>query len=142
LDAGFVGDALDVRYPFLHRPLVEFGLRLPPELCARPQARKWVLREATRDILPEKVRTRIGKGGPTDALIRSLTNHRSSLEPLVRNPILAELGVVDEAELRRAFETAPIQKDVDGTVSTNVQNTLMVEAWLRMRSGRWPRGSS
>jgi asparagine synthase (glutamine-hydrolysing) len=140
LDAGFLGDTLDVRYPFLYRPLVEFALCLPPQLCARPHARKWVIREAMRGILPEKVRTRVGKGGPTDALLRSLSNQRTLLAPLVQKPILAELGLVDEGQLRSAFETAPTHKDIDGSFSINVQNTLMVEAWLRMRAGRWPQG--
>jgi asparagine synthetase B (glutamine-hydrolysing) len=140
LESGFLGDALDVRYPFLYRPLVEFALSLPPQLCAQPHARKWVLREAMRGILPEKVRTRVGKGGPTDALLRSLANQRALLEPLVQQPILAELGVVDEGRLQHAFANAPVQKDTDGSLAINVQNTLMVEAWLRMRAGRWKQG--
>jgi asparagine synthase (glutamine-hydrolysing) len=40
----FLDEKLDVRHPFLYRPLVEFGLRLPSELCVQPHARKWVLR--------------------------------------------------------------------------------------------------
>jgi asparagine synthase (glutamine-hydrolysing) len=101
---GVIDDVLDVRYPFLYRPLVEFALRLPPELCARPRARKWVLREAMRGILPESVRARIGKGGSTDVLARSLTSQRQLLEPLLRDSLLAELGVVDASKLRAAFE--------------------------------------
>ncbi|MGH7720839.1 MAG: asparagine synthetase B family protein, partial [Gemmatimonadaceae bacterium] len=140
LDAGMIGDVLDVRYPFLARPVVEFALRLPPQLCARPHARKWVLREAMREILPEVVRTRVGKGGPTDALVRSLIAQRAALEPLVQTPLLADLGVVDAPRLRAAFEAAPLSADGDRNLCINVQNTLMTEAWLRIRSGRWPPG--
>jgi asparagine synthase (glutamine-hydrolysing) len=103
LNTGVVGDVLDVRYPFLSLPLVEFALRLPPECCVQPQRRKWVLREAMRGILPEFVRSRVGKGGSTDLLVRSLTAQRNLLEPLVRAPILAELGVVDASKLGEAF---------------------------------------
>lgn len=142
LDAGAIGDVLDVRYPFLSRPLVEFALRLPPELCARPHARKWVLREAMRDIVPDIVRHRVGKGGPTDALVRSLSAQRQLLEPLADAPILSELGLVDPTQLRLAFTTAPHDSPGGRNLSADVQRTLMTEAWLQIRSGRWPPVSS
>lgn len=138
LDAGGLGDVLDVRYPFLSRPLVEFALRLPPELCARPHARKWVLREAMREIVPDIVRRRVGKGGPTDALVRSLSAQRQLLEPLADAPILGELGIVDPNQLRLAFATAPHETHGGRNLSADVQRTLMTEAWLQIRSGRWP----
>ncbi len=138
LDPGFLGDELEVRYPFLYRPLVEFALRLPPELCVRPQARKWILREAMRGILPEVVRTRIGKGGVTSLLGWSLTAQRPLLEPLLREPMLAEFGIVDAAKLRRAFDAAPHLPHRDDFLQTAVQSTLILEAWLQLRSNRWP----
>ncbi|MDB4917221.1 MAG: Aspartate--ammonia ligase, partial [Gemmatimonadetes bacterium] len=49
-DHEVVSDAVDVRYPFLYRPLVEFALRLPPVMRTRPHARKWILREAMRGL--------------------------------------------------------------------------------------------
>ncbi|MBX6365395.1 MAG: hypothetical protein IRZ00_16115, partial [Gemmatimonadetes bacterium] len=44
------GDEIELRYPFLYRPLVELSLRLPPELRTRPLQQKWVLREAMRGV--------------------------------------------------------------------------------------------
>jgi asparagine synthase (glutamine-hydrolysing) len=140
LDAGNIADVLDVRYPFLSRPLIEFALQLPPELCAEPHQRKWVLREAMKGILPEVVRTRIGKGGPTDALVRSLISQHDLLAPLVEAPLLADVGVVDAKRLRTGFETSPQTANTDRELCTDVQNTLMIEAWLRIRSGQWPPG--
>jgi asparagine synthase (glutamine-hydrolysing) len=142
LDPGAIGDALEVRYPFLYRPLVEFALRLPPELCARPHARKWVLREAMRGILPEVVRTRVGKGASTDVLVRSLIAQRALLEPLTHNSILAELDLIDEVQFRAAFATAPLEAYSGYELCGDIQATLMVEAWLRIRAGRWPQGLS
>ena len=138
MEYGVIGDELDVRHPFLHRPLVEFALRLPPELCARPQARKWILREAMRGILPEAVRTRIGKGTPIELYASSLTTHRGLLEPLVGQPILADLGLIDAAKLRTAFYSAPQQPHRREDPHGAVQSTLAIEAWLQIRSGRWP----
>jgi asparagine synthase (glutamine-hydrolysing) len=140
LDEGVIGEVLDVRCPFLYRPLVEFALRLPPQLCARPHARKWVLREAMNGILPEAIRTRAGKGAPTQVLVRSLSEHRDRLEMLTRHSMLAELGVVDENAFTSAVATAPIEARQDRDLSADVHLTLLVEAWLRIRSGRWPWG--
>lgn len=35
---GVIADSLDVRHPLLYRPLVEFALRLPPEMRVQPHA--------------------------------------------------------------------------------------------------------
>jgi asparagine synthase (glutamine-hydrolysing) len=141
LDDGVAGETFDIHYPFLYRPLVEYVLTLPPELCARPQQRKWVLREAMRGILPESVRTRIGKGSTSDILARSLARQREVLQPLVTSPILADLGIIDATQLRAAFDAAPLTADTGRDLSTDVQSTLSVEAWLQIRAGRWPRGA-
>lgn len=141
LEPGFLGEAIELRYPFLYRPLVEFALTLPPELCVRPQARKWILREAMRGLLPEVVRRRIGKGGVQALLAWSLTTQRQLLEPLTDDPMLAELGIVDAVELRRAFQLALCRPHRDDFLQTQVQSTLMLEAWLQLRSNRWPRKS-
>jgi asparagine synthase (glutamine-hydrolysing) len=137
---GIISDCLDVRHPFLYRPLVEFALQLPPELCTRPYERKWVVREAMRGILPDVVRTRVGKGTPLALYVHSLTAQRQLLEPLVQDPILAELGIVDAVELRAAFHAVPHQPRRKEGTHAAVHRTLMIEAWLQMRSGRWPHG--
>lgn len=142
LNPGLIDDVLDVRYPFLALPLVEFAMRLPPALCARPHARKWVLREGMRGILPEVVRTRVGKGSSTDLLVRALVAQAERLEPLLQAPLLADLGVIDATQLRTAYETAPYESERDRNLAPDVQVTLMVEAWLRFRCGRWPPGPS
>jgi asparagine synthase (glutamine-hydrolysing) len=138
LQGGLLGDRLELRYPFLYRPLVEFAMSLPPELCVQPQARKWVLRQAMRGILPEVVRTRIGKGGVMSLLGWSLSAQAPLLEPLLHDPILAELGIIDASRFRSAFHDASHRPDRGDHLQTSVQATLLLEAWLQLRAGRWP----
>jgi asparagine synthase (glutamine-hydrolysing) len=140
LEYGVIGQALDVRHPFLHRPLVEFALQLPPEWCSQPHARKWLLRQAIHGILPENVRTRVGKGGLSETYAVSLVKQRDLLEPLVRDSVLADLGIIDGHALRAAFLAA--QTPQDDCVGDLVMSTLTTEAWLQIRSGRWPRGQA
>jgi asparagine synthase (glutamine-hydrolysing) len=133
-------DHLDVRHPFLDRRLVEFGLALPPELTTQPYAGKWVLREAMRDVVPEVVRTRIGKGTQAERHAWALTAQRTLLEPLVREPVLADLGVVDGSKLRSAFQSIPHQPRRTNDPHAAMEQVLAIEAWLQIRAGRWPRG--
>ncbi|HET7552527.1 MAG TPA: asparagine synthase-related protein [Gemmatimonadaceae bacterium] len=136
---GVVADCLDVRHPLLYRPLVEFALGLPPELRARPHAHRWVLRQAMHGILPEQVRTRVGKPGTSDFLAWSLSTEQERLSALVRSPILADLGVVRREELELAFKNVVHHVQGSDRLCATLFNTLAVEMWLQIRSGRWPR---
>lgn len=137
-----LADFLDVRHPFLYRPLVEFALRLPPELRARPYAHRWVVREAMRGVLPELIRTRVGKPETSDILAWCLKTQRATLTSLLQEPILADLGVLDGAELRVALDFALDRTGRGQYAHPEILSALAVEAWLQMRSGRWPRGGS
>jgi asparagine synthase (glutamine-hydrolysing) len=133
-------DLVDVRHPFLYRPLVEFALQLPPEMCVQPHARKWVLREAMRGILPEVVRTRVGKGLNGGCTVQSLVHERRRIDGLLGDPLLAQLGCVDARKLRAAVETAQCTGNQD--LSIAVTHTLAIEAWLQVKSDRWATGES
>jgi asparagine synthase (glutamine-hydrolysing) len=132
-DAAFGAD-IELRHPFLHRPLVEWSMRLPPQQRVRPHARKWVLREALRDLLPENVRTRTTKGGIDGRILWSLQHERQRIDALLRDPILAQLGWIDASRLRHAVEQARC-----GIPVHNVQlfSALSLETWLAVRAGRW-----
>jgi asparagine synthase (glutamine-hydrolysing) len=101
---GQFGSDIELRHPFLYRPLVEWSLQLPPQHRIRPHARKWILRESLRDVLPEIVRTRSTKGGIDARILWSLQHERARVDALLRDPILAQLGCVDAARLRRAVD--------------------------------------
>jgi asparagine synthase (glutamine-hydrolysing) len=134
LERGPFEDGIEMRYPFLHRPLVEHSLRLPPSLRIRPRAGKHVLREAMRGILPEEVRTRRGKGGIDARLLWALGRERARLDALLRDPEIARRGWVRAGALRAATEQAR-QGEVDSLPF--LLCSLSLETWLAVRSGRW-----
>jgi asparagine synthase (glutamine-hydrolysing) len=136
------GEELDVRHPFLHRPLVELAARLAPEMCVRPHARKWILREAMRSVLPEYVRGRVGKGSGDGLASQSLQSEQCLAAHLLRGSVLEELGIIDSNRLRAAATTANSGGTRDSTISAWAQATLDVELWLRVRSGRWGPGDT
>jgi asparagine synthase (glutamine-hydrolysing) len=137
LGGGVDRDSLDIRHPYLHRPLAELALCLPAAMCVRPHARKWVLREAMRGIVPEAVRTRVGKGSGGGLATWSVDHERRFIEGLLSNSMLAELGVINPDRLSAAI--AVRGRDAEGEASTSamVQSTTDVELWLQVRSGRW-----
>lgn len=132
-DAPFGAD-IELRHPFLYRPLVEWSLTLPPQQRVRPAGRKWILRDALRDVLPENVRTRTTKGGIDARILWSLQRERSRVDALLRDPILAQLGCIDANALRQHVEQARC-----GIPVNNVQlfSALSLETWLAVRAGRW-----
>jgi asparagine synthase (glutamine-hydrolysing) len=135
-----LAEMVSVRHPFLYRPLVEFALGLPPELCSPPTAYKWILRESMSGILPEVIRTRVGKGGGGDSLARMFKYQGPFLKQLARDPILAELGLIDARGLAAAVDEALSPQQRKESVQGDVLKTLTIEAWLQVRSGRWPHG--
>lgn len=137
LGDGTVGDRLDVRHPYLYRPLIELSLQLAPEMCVRPHARKWILREAMRDIVPEAVRTRVGKGNGGGLASWSLSHELHLVDSLLDNSVLAQLGIIDTQRLRAAIATTALGGAHEESISARVQSTIDLELWVRARSGRW-----
>jgi hypothetical protein len=120
----------EARHPLLHRPLVEFGLRLPTEWKYAPRASKRVLREATRWMLPEAVRTRQGKGGHTPHVAKGIVLERARLHELIRQSRLAALGCLIPDRLLRLVDTAHEQA---AERVTSVLHALALEVWLAQR---------
>lgn len=134
LERGISEQGTEMRYPFLHRPLVEFSLSLPPNLRIQPNRKKWILRKALHDVLPPLVRDRFGKGGIDGRIVWSLTHERALLDQLTAASQLAELGFIDKKAFATALEAARTGNVWSGSM---VMITLALETWLAARSGRW-----
>jgi asparagine synthase (glutamine-hydrolysing) len=135
---GILSDAFDLRHPLLYRPLVEFALSLPHQLRYKAHLPRWILRQALRGVLPDTVRSRVGKPDTSDVLVRSLDGGRAHLRALLERPLLAEMGLIDPARLRAAFDETLLPGADMLARHIALFPTLAVEAWLQIRSGRWP----
>jgi asparagine synthase (glutamine-hydrolysing) len=127
------GEGLDMRYPFLSRPLVDYALTLPFDVLMRPTTPKWILREAMQDVLPEAIRTRTGKGTIGARLIWSVEREYARIAALTRNSILEDLGCIRGEALRAKLDQVRCGEKVRLWLET-----LSLETWLRVRTGRWP----
>ena len=125
---GYLEKACDIRYPFLHRPLVELALSMPWSLKAVPGEPKAILRRAMKGILPERVRRRTQNASTGHAVYNGLRKEWPVLEKLVDSSVLVELGAVDRERLRTALHLARQghAPDLGGLLST-----LTLDAWLQ-----------
>ena len=125
---GYLEKACDIRYPFLHRPLVELALATPWSLKAVPGEPKALLRRAMRGVLPEEVRRRTQNASTGHAAYTGLRREWPFLERLVASSMLVELGVVRRERLRNALHLARQGHafDLGGLLST-----LTLDAWLQ-----------
>ena len=124
------------RHPFLHRPLVEYGMRLPLEWLVAPGAdlSKRVLREATAGMLPEPVRLRRGKGGLQPGIHDALVRESRRLTAIAAHSRLAELGCVDQVRFARAVREAATKQRGEAHL---INTALTLEVWLNRRADRW-----
>lgn len=103
---GLMEWAVEIRHPFLYRPLVELALAIPWEQKVSPREYKLLLRRGLDGRLPEEVRTRTTGSGFGPAAYKAYAKRWASIEPVVRSSLLVSMGFVDAAELRRAAELA------------------------------------
>lgn len=119
---------VEVRYPYLDRRLLEFALAIPLEQKLRPGESRSIVRRALVGAMPERVRVRRGKAGPTEAFQRALIRERSWLSEMFSRSRLARLGVIDAQRFQESFRRAQ-----HGLVShpLHLQFTVTLELWLQ-----------
>jgi asparagine synthetase B (glutamine-hydrolysing) len=119
---------IEVRSPFLYRPLVELLLLIPFDQKLRPQQTRSLMRRALKEVLPAKILDRPGKGEISEAMKRGWYRQRSRLQQLLTDARIVALGYVDRGELDQAVKLAIHGGKVDiGALN----KTLSLEIWLR-----------
>ncbi|MEX2540767.1 MAG: asparagine synthase-related protein [Trueperaceae bacterium] len=108
--------AVEFRYPFLYRPLVEHALATPAALKAGGGIGKRVLREAMSGRLPQAILERKLKTGFTEAYAFGIRANWPNVSAWLREPILAELNVLEAQrmrELAEAFRDGRLSRDAE-----------------------------
>lgn len=135
LDRASAAFAIEPRYPFWDRRLVEFCLALPPEQKIRRGWTRRVMRQGLRGILPEEVRRRRGKSNLGPNFEHTLLAfERDRLEAVAAGGCKAIEEYVDMAALRSAYGrllTRPTGDDV-----TAVWKATTLALWLSYSGAR------
>jgi len=104
-DRNMMSFSLENRLPFLDYRLVEFCFRLDDSYKIRNGQGKWILREAMKGILPEKVRVRKDKTGfnaPFDQWIRH--ENRAEIEALINRKSMTNEIIYRQDAVKALFE--------------------------------------
>jgi asparagine synthase (glutamine-hydrolysing) len=118
---------VEMRYPYAHRPLVEFLLSLPPSAIHGAEKPRWLQRAALADVLPEAVRTRTGKAGPGEVIARAIDREWDRLRAIVCDGRAAARGYIVAEPL-----LAELTRWRHGLVNSfgDVLKVIALEMWL------------
>ena len=117
----------ELRFPILHRPLVEFMQAIPRDQRIRPGEKRSLQRRALKDVLPPEVLNRKGKGNPSEAIFRSFTREYARLYPMLSDSYVARYGYVNQQALTQALERC---RYGDKRIS-EIFRIISLEFWLR-----------
>lgn len=134
-DRNSMAHSIESRPPFLDQELVELVLGLPAQAIVRDGWSRFVLREAMRSVLPDKVRLRRKKIGFTTPEIRWLRAQRARVQGLLRSPSFCSRRYWDAPQVARGFKAL-----CDGELDESpfFWRLLNVECWLRVFHGPTP----
>ncbi|MGZ5443103.1 MAG: asparagine synthetase B family protein [Thermoanaerobaculia bacterium] len=120
--------ALDVTYPFMHRPLVELCLGMPLEQKLRPRETRSVLRRALRDVLPPAIAQRKNKQGPDEAIVRALAREWPVLHEMFSDSRAASHGIIERDTFLTALTRARHGVNINLPALLRI---ISIECWLR-----------
>ncbi|GAA3117684.1 lasso peptide isopeptide bond-forming cyclase [Streptomyces echinatus] len=118
---------LPMASPFLDDRVIEACLAVRPSERVTPWRYKPVLSAAMRGIVPEECLRRSNKATASMDASNGLREHRADLLALWEDSRLAELGLVDGAELRR-LARRPASPGLSDAI---LYSTIAAEVWLR-----------
>ena len=121
-------NAMDITYPYLHRPLVEFLHAIPFEQLVRPGENRSLMRRAMTGLLPEKIARRKTKGRPKEAILRALSREWPRLRPMFEDARVCARGYMKTEPLLAALDRARYGCE---SSSSALLRTFCTELWLR-----------
>lgn len=128
---------LEVRHPLMDVDLIDFMLRLPPELAWDPRYSRPVLREATSGVLPDAVRLRPGKSYFTGLMLEAMTDGDAhAVRGLLEDPAAEINAYVDPALVRSEVleRDPPAYPQGRGAWAFAAWRLATVECWLRAQA--------
>lgn len=119
---------METRHPFLDLRLIEFLYNIPVEQKIKDAQTKILLRKSLQGTLPDGVIHRLTKTSNNHLTFDGLKHEWGQLYPILRNPILEELGLVYKNRLLKQIDLYR-----HGEISRGMEfySALSLELWLR-----------
>jgi len=122
---------VNVRFPFLDHPLVEFSGRLPAHLKVKGLEKSYLFKLATRNLLPKSIlrKRKHGFGLPIGLWLKTDPKLRGVAEEVLRDPRTYQRGYFQRQFIERIF--AAMDQDNTPFYGDVLWPFLMLELWHR-----------
>lgn len=122
--------SLEARVPFLDYRLVEKTLATPSDKIISKGMTKYILREAMKGTLPEKIRTRrdkIGFGTPQDEWFRT-DSFKELITEIINSKSFSNRKIINATKANELFNHH-LNKKLD--ISKEIWKWINLELWFR-----------
>ena len=126
-----MNENIEFRHPFLDTKLVEYGLSLPNHYKYSCNTIKIVLREALKDIYPEKIYKRKDKAEFSEVLFALMNS--CDIQKLCKNSSLINKNLID-TELLNNLLVKYEQKIIDAVDIGKLWRLSVTALWLEERT--------
>ncbi len=126
-----VADELGIRvkHPFFDRRIAEFSFAVPPKQLIRGAYPKFVLRNAMTNDLPESVCWRKTKTTFDHHFANLVRENADSLRECLSHTYLADRGLLNNAEVLKAFNNAVYNRQ--GGIQVDLLFVILTQRWIQ-----------
>lgn len=121
--------SIESRVPFLDYRLVEFVFSLPSDFKIRNGWNKWIMREALKSILPEKIVKRRWKVGFSTPEVAWLRESKKEINQIFSSKSYLSRPYFNHAKIQKTFEEFLEGKNDESMLFWRIIN---LELWLRI----------
>ena len=119
---------LEVRHPFLDQNVIEFCFAVPVSLWNQRLYSKWLLRYATKSLLPDDIRWRYDKTGANEILGKAMVKNMGYIMKVLNYNHPKLTGLYDSEILKQEFETHFQQANC--VTRGDIDFALSLQCWL------------
>ncbi|MGB3787634.1 MAG: lasso peptide isopeptide bond-forming cyclase [Phormidesmis sp.] len=130
---------IEARSPFMDKRLIEFCLSLPPEQKLRQGWTRYVMRQAMKTILPDKIWQRPDKAGMGSSVFYGLLHHnKHKMSCVMQHSLPLSSDYIDENAMQKLHdELVSREAKADFEDHTNLMmfyRGVMLASWLEKES--------
>jgi len=133
-DRNSMAFSIEARVPFLDHRLVEYIFSLPVNQRIKNGWTKYILRNAMKKVLPEKIRTRRDKIGFATPEERWLKENKEKIVEILQSQLFKTRKYFNQKEIVKKFNDFCNGKEYDTTIFWKI---ICFEIWLRVFIDRY-----
>lgn len=125
---------IETRYPFMDIDLMEFLLNIPVDLKINPKYDKYILKEASKGILPKKIQYRKQKAGHSNLITKGLRKEWGGFQEHLNLEALNGAGLVNSDAFMKTIKNFYMGNIQYYSDIVPITRTLSAEIWLKNQS--------